>query len=252
MGAVMIVAGRRDVRRSRHPLPDDDRRRPAGVPRQPDRRARGVRTVERRPRRTRGGGPGGEGDRAAGRGRQAAGRRSGFPISAPAPGLRRQPALVQHRRRKAARRSPGCAGKVVLVDFWTYTCINCIRTLPYLKAWDAKYRDDGLDDRRRALARVPVREVRPATSPDAIDQNELALSRGPGQRARDLERLRQPVLAGEVPDRRRRAASATRTSARATTTRPRRRSAAAGRGRPHRRREARAAGQKQRPSPTAI
>jgi cytochrome c biogenesis protein CcdA/thiol-disulfide isomerase/thioredoxin len=35
-------------------------------------------------------------------------------------------------------------GRVVLVDFWTYTCINCIRTLPYLKAWDAAYRRDGL------------------------------------------------------------------------------------------------------------
>jgi cytochrome c biogenesis protein CcdA/thiol-disulfide isomerase/thioredoxin len=35
-------------------------------------------------------------------------------------------------------------GRVVLVDFWTYTCINCIRTLPYLKAWDATYRDKGL------------------------------------------------------------------------------------------------------------
>jgi len=35
-------------------------------------------------------------------------------------------------------------GKVVLVDFWTYTCINCIRTLPYLKNWDNKYRDNGL------------------------------------------------------------------------------------------------------------
>ncbi len=35
-------------------------------------------------------------------------------------------------------------GKVVLVDFWTYTCINCIRTLPYLKEWDKKYRDKGL------------------------------------------------------------------------------------------------------------
>jgi thiol-disulfide isomerase/thioredoxin len=32
----------------------------------------------------------------------------------------------------------------VLVDFWTYTCINCIRTLPYLKAWDARYRGSGL------------------------------------------------------------------------------------------------------------
>jgi cytochrome c biogenesis protein CcdA/thiol-disulfide isomerase/thioredoxin len=35
-------------------------------------------------------------------------------------------------------------GRVVLVDFWTYTCINCIRTLPYLKAWDATYRGQGL------------------------------------------------------------------------------------------------------------
>jgi len=35
-------------------------------------------------------------------------------------------------------------GRVVLIDFWTYTCINCLRTLPYLKAWDAKYRADGL------------------------------------------------------------------------------------------------------------
>jgi thiol-disulfide isomerase/thioredoxin len=35
-------------------------------------------------------------------------------------------------------------GKVVLVDFWTYSCINCLRTLPYLEAWDSKYRKDGL------------------------------------------------------------------------------------------------------------
>lgn len=34
--------------------------------------------------------------------------------------------------------------KVVLVDFWTYTCINCIRTLPYLKQWHDKYADRGL------------------------------------------------------------------------------------------------------------
>jgi cytochrome c biogenesis protein CcdA/thiol-disulfide isomerase/thioredoxin len=35
-------------------------------------------------------------------------------------------------------------GRVVLIDFWTYTCINCIRTLPYLKAWNAAYARDGL------------------------------------------------------------------------------------------------------------
>jgi thiol-disulfide isomerase/thioredoxin len=35
-------------------------------------------------------------------------------------------------------------GKVVLVDFWTYTCINWLRTLSYVRAWDEKYRDHGL------------------------------------------------------------------------------------------------------------
>jgi cytochrome c biogenesis protein CcdA/thiol-disulfide isomerase/thioredoxin len=35
-------------------------------------------------------------------------------------------------------------GKIVLVDFWTYSCINCIRTLPFLIDWDRKYRDQGL------------------------------------------------------------------------------------------------------------
>jgi thiol-disulfide isomerase/thioredoxin len=35
-------------------------------------------------------------------------------------------------------------GRVVLVDFWTYTCINCIRTLPYVRAWDERYRRRGL------------------------------------------------------------------------------------------------------------
>jgi cytochrome c biogenesis protein CcdA/thiol-disulfide isomerase/thioredoxin len=35
-------------------------------------------------------------------------------------------------------------GKVVLIDFWTYSCINCLRTLPHLEAWDARYRKAGL------------------------------------------------------------------------------------------------------------
>ncbi len=35
-------------------------------------------------------------------------------------------------------------GKVVLVDFWTYSCINCLRTLPYIKAWNEKYKASGL------------------------------------------------------------------------------------------------------------
>ncbi len=39
----------------------------------------------------------------------------------------------------------GLRGHVVLVDFWTYSCINCIRTLPYLNAWYAKYHSKGFD-----------------------------------------------------------------------------------------------------------
>ena len=35
-------------------------------------------------------------------------------------------------------------GKVVLIDFWTYSCINCIRSIPYVRAWHERYRDDGL------------------------------------------------------------------------------------------------------------
>lgn len=35
-------------------------------------------------------------------------------------------------------------GKVVLIDFWTYSCVNCIRTLPYVSAWHERYKDKGL------------------------------------------------------------------------------------------------------------
>ena len=95
----------------------------------------------------------------------------------------------------------GGEGRVVLIDFWTYTCINCIRTLPYLRAWDGEYRDDGLTivgvhspefafEKERRQRRRRDRRVRDR------------LPGGPGQRARHLDRVREPVLAGEVPDRR--------------------------------------------------
>src|SRR5215813_11973480 len=38
----------------------------------------------------------------------------------------------------------GLRGKVALFDFWTYTCVNWLRTLPYVRAWAEKYRDRGL------------------------------------------------------------------------------------------------------------
>jgi cytochrome c biogenesis protein CcdA/thiol-disulfide isomerase/thioredoxin len=78
-------------------------------------------------------------------------------------------------------------GKVVLVDFWTYSCINCLRTLPYINAWYEKYRDHGLvvigvhapefafekdpDNVRRAVAELGIRY------PVAID-NQYRIWRG--------------------------------------------------------------------------
>jgi cytochrome c biogenesis protein CcdA/thiol-disulfide isomerase/thioredoxin len=38
----------------------------------------------------------------------------------------------------------GLRGKVVVVDFWTYSCINCLRSIPYVRAWAEKYKDQGL------------------------------------------------------------------------------------------------------------
>ena len=92
-------------------------------------------------------------------------------------------------------------GRVVLVDFWTYTCINCIRTLPYLKAWDAAYRQRRPDDRRRRDARVRLR-ARRRQRRQRDRPVRPALPGRPGQQHGHLERVRQPVLARRLPDRR--------------------------------------------------
>jgi len=66
----------------------------------------------------------------------------------------------------------GLRGQVVLVDFWTYTCINCIRTLPYLKAWDERYRDAGLTIVGVHTPEFPF-ERDAGNVADAIDRSEL-------------------------------------------------------------------------------
>ena len=63
-------------------------------------------------------------------------------------------------------------GRVVLVDFWTYTCINCIRTLPYLKAWDERYRDRGLTIVGVHTPEFPF-EREAGNVADAIEQNGI-------------------------------------------------------------------------------
>ena len=148
------------------------------------------------------------------------------PNYGPAPDFVDTQAVVQHPDGKPlsiAELTKGQGG-VVLIDFWTYTCINCIRTLPYVKSWDAEYRDHGLTVVGVHSPEFAVREGRRQRRRRDRRRRD-PVPRGPGQRPRHLDRVRQPVLAGEVSDRRQRARSATRTSARAATRRPRTRSA---------------------------
>jgi cytochrome c biogenesis protein CcdA/thiol-disulfide isomerase/thioredoxin len=62
--------------------------------------------------------------------------------------------------------------RVVLIDFWTYSCINCIRTLPALKAWDRRYRDAGLTIIGVHAPEFPF-ERDPANVERAVDRNGL-------------------------------------------------------------------------------
>ena len=106
------------------------------------------------------------------------------------------------RRRPAADASSDAARQGRPVDFWTYTCINCIRTLPYLEAWDAEV-PQGRASRSSASTRRSSRSRRTrATSQDAIGRHGLTYPVVQDNDLRDLERLRQPVLAGRLPDRR--------------------------------------------------
>ena len=66
--------------------------------------------------------------------------RSKLPVEGTAPGFDGAVTWLN----SAPLSSKQLRGKVVLVDFWTYSCINCIRTVPYVRAWASKYRDQGL------------------------------------------------------------------------------------------------------------
>jgi cytochrome c biogenesis protein CcdA/thiol-disulfide isomerase/thioredoxin len=67
------------------------------------------------------------------------GPRSGLRVGPAAPEF----AGIDHWLNSDPLTMAGLRGKVVLVDFWTYSCINCIRTLPYVEGWYEKYRDQG-------------------------------------------------------------------------------------------------------------
>ena len=96
----------------------------------------------------------------------------------------------------------GLRGRVVLVDFWTLTCINWLRQEPYVRAWSQAYRDDGL-----VVIGVHTPEFSFEHEIDLVRQaTKERDDRLPGrrrQRLRGLERLRQPLLAGALLHRRR-------------------------------------------------
>jgi cytochrome c biogenesis protein CcdA/thiol-disulfide isomerase/thioredoxin len=71
---------------------------------------------------------------------EGAGGRLNLPVEGPMPSLQGINAWLNSRPliREDLR------GKVVLIDFWTYSCINCLRSIPYVRAWHERYRDDGL------------------------------------------------------------------------------------------------------------
>ena len=81
-------------------------------------------------------------------------------------------------------------GHVVLVDFWTYSCINCLRTRPYVEAWAEKYRDQGL-----IVIGVHAPEFAFERNIDnvraAVKRLGDRLSRCDRQQLRDLARLQQ-------------------------------------------------------------
>jgi thiol-disulfide isomerase/thioredoxin len=92
-------------------------------------------------------------------------------------------------------------GRVVLIDFWTYTCINWLRMLAFVRAWAAKYRDLGLVvigvhtpefpfEREVDNVRGAAKDMR-VEYPVALDSD-----------LRGVERLRRPVAAGRLPRRR--------------------------------------------------
>ena len=81
-------------------------------------------------------------------------------------------AAAQPRRATGSTRKPltlaGLRGKVVLVDFWTYSCINCLRTLPHLESWYRDLPPRRVRDHRRPHARSSPSSTSPRTSRAAV------------------------------------------------------------------------------------
>ena len=91
-------------------------------------------------------------------------------------------------------------GNVVLIDFWTYTCVNCIRTLPFLVEWQAKYGDRGLTIIGVHSPEFEFEKVR-ANVEQAIEQYGIEYVVAQDNDFRTWARLQQSLLAGQISDR---------------------------------------------------
>jgi cytochrome c biogenesis protein CcdA/thiol-disulfide isomerase/thioredoxin len=94
-------------------------------------------------------------------------------------------------------RAEALRGKVVLVNFWTYSCINCLRVLPHVKCLGRQVSRSGPRRDRRAHAGIRLREERRQCQ-HRNDEARRQLSRRDRQRLPDLARLQQQCLAGAL------------------------------------------------------
>ena len=92
-------------------------------------------------------------------------------------------------------------GKVVLVDFWTAACGNCIAALPHVTKWYDSYAAQGLVVVGVHTPESPY-EALPETVEKAVARWKIRYPVARGQRLRDLEGVREPLLARGLPDRR--------------------------------------------------
>ena len=83
---------------------------------------------------------------------------------------------------------------VVLLDFWTYSCINCIRTIPYLDAWYDRYHDQGLEIVGIHTPEFAF-EMNIANVAAAVAEIRHQVSRCSGQQLRHMDSVRQSLLA---------------------------------------------------------
>ena len=88
-------------------------------------------------------------------------------------------------------------GKVVLVDFWTYGCVNCVNTLPHVTELYAKYKGRGLVVVGVHTPEFPF-EKSASNVQAALKRHGITYPVAQDEQFADLERLRQPILAGAI------------------------------------------------------